>query len=69
MTETATGTGALTASLILFSYFQLLDLLTTVGFLMHRTQQPQILSSGNQRVHFGSLVAMIAAKMALADAQ
>ena len=46
MTETATGGSALTASLILFSYFQLLDLLTTVGFLMHGVQE------GNPLVRF-----------------
>lgn len=39
MTESSTRTRALTASLILFSYFQLLDLLTTVGFLMHGVQE------------------------------
>jgi len=46
MTESASRTGAMTASLILFSYFQLLDLLTTIGFLMHGVRE------GNPLVRF-----------------
>jgi hypothetical protein len=31
--------GALSTSLILYSYFQLLDLLTTVGFILHGVKE------------------------------
>jgi Domain of unknown function (DUF5658) len=51
MTETATRTDALTTSLILFSYFQLLDLLTTVGFMMHGVRE------GNPLVRFALIAA------------
>jgi|SRR6266849_1701554 hypothetical protein len=39
MTYLALRESPLTASLILFSYFQLLDLLTTVGFIMRGVQE------------------------------
>jgi len=51
MTERATRWSALTSSLILFSYFQLLDLLTTVGFLIHGAKE------GNPLVRFALLAA------------
>ncbi len=46
MTETVAPASLLTGRLILFSYFQLLDLLTTVGFLIHGVQE------GNPVVRF-----------------
>jgi len=39
MIDTPARANELTPSLILFSYFQLLDLLTTVGFLLHGVKE------------------------------
>jgi len=39
MTDTFTQESTLPASLVLFGYFQLLDLLTTVGFIVHGVKE------------------------------
>ena len=39
MTDAHLRENPLTSSLVLFGYFQLLDLLTTVGFILHGVQE------------------------------
>jgi len=51
MTDAFSQQSALAPSLLLFSYFQLLDLLTTVGFMLHGVKE------GNPVVKFALAVA------------
>src|ERR671931_301646 len=51
MTDPVAQESALAPSLLLFSYFQLLDLLTTIGFIIHGVKE------GNPIVKFALAVA------------
>jgi len=51
MTDNPTRARAFTSSLVLFAYLQLLDLLTTVGFLVHGVKE------GNPVVQYALMAA------------